>query len=369
MSTRELWVDGLSSTAAVAEGAVANPSAAASGAYEAAARDTWRPAEAPPATGSEAYREILRYATLAPSGLNSQPWSFRLRAKELLIHPDFTRRLPVADPDDEQLFIALGGAAENAHITARTFGLNGELAYHPVGRGGMKLDLRSAARIAPSGLFHAIPRRQSVTGAYDERAPSSRELEVLERAGGGLGVDILLVTDRPRIEKLVEVMRAAYAIQTLDLAFLTERRKWLRFNEREALHRRDGVYVRRCGGRALPPWLATPACDILTGVPAGSDEYVRRARSSGGFAVLAGAGRDPCDWVAVGRVCERFLLQATALNMRAAVVNEPIAARAARIELASCLGLQSRTPDVLIRFGYGPASTRSLRRPLERVML
>jgi hypothetical protein len=369
MSTRELWVDGLSSTAAVAKGAVSSPPGAASSAYEAAARDTWRPVDMPPAGGSEAYREIIRYATLAPSGLNSQPWSFRLRADELLIHPDFTRRLPVADPDDEQLFVALGGAAENAHITARAFGMSGDLAYYPVGRGGMKLELRPAAHIEPSGLFHAIPRRQSAADAYDERAPSGRELEVLERAGGGLGVDILLVTDRPRIEKLVEVMRAAYAIQTLDLAFLTERRKWLRFNEREALHRRDGVYVRRRGGRALPPWLATPACDILTGVPAGSDEYVRRARSSGGFAVLAGAGRDPCDWVAVGRVCERFLLQATALNMRAAVVNEPIAARAARIELASCLGLQSRTPDVLIRFGYGPASTRSLRRPLERVML
>ena len=369
MSTRELWVDGLGSPATVPMGAVSSAPDAARGAYEQAARDTWRPAGMPPAGRSEAHREIIRYATLAPSSLNSQPWNFRLRADELLIHPDFTRRMPVTDPDDEQLFIALGSAAENAHITARAFGMSGDLAYYPVGRGGMKLDLRAAAHIEPSGLFHAIPRRQSAAGACDERAPCGRELEVLKRAGDGLSVDILVVTDRPRIEKLVEIMRAAHAIQAVDVAFLTERKKWLRFNERDALHRRDGVYVRCAVGRALPRWLGAPLFDLLAGGAADRDEYVRRARSSGGFAVLVGAGRDPRHWVAVGRACERFLLNATALNMRTALINEPIAARAARIELASCLDLQSHTPDVLIRFGYGPASMRSLRRPLERVML
>ncbi len=339
------------------------------GAYADAVRETWYPTDVAPDSASAVHREVVRYATLAPSNRNAQPWKMRLHSDALFIHPDFTRRMPLSDPDDEQLFIGLGCAAENAGITARAFGLQGEVTYHPPGLGGMRIDLRTAAHIEPSALFHAIPRRQSSRGSYDGRVPSAKELEALERCGEGLGVHVLLVTDRYRIERLVERIHSANAIRAMDAARVSELNAWTRVNERDALRRRDGLFARCTGARVVPRWLGISLHEFVQRAKADNGRCTSDLRSSGGFAVLIGRERDPRQWTAVGRACERLLLQATALNMRVAIVNEPIEVRATRVDLASDLGSPSTLPDVLIRFGYGAVGTRSLRRPLEQVMV
>jgi len=48
-------------------------------------------------------RELVRYASLAASGHNTQPWKFRIRENSLEIHPDYCRRLPTVDPSDREL--------------------------------------------------------------------------------------------------------------------------------------------------------------------------------------------------------------------------------------------------------------------------
>lgn len=53
-------------------------------------------------------RELIRYATLAASSHNTQPWKFRIRKDRITILPDFSRRCPVVDPDDSHLFKSLG---------------------------------------------------------------------------------------------------------------------------------------------------------------------------------------------------------------------------------------------------------------------
>ena len=44
-------------------------------------------------------RDLIRFATLAPNGHNTQPWKFRVRDQRIDILPDFSRRTPVVDPD------------------------------------------------------------------------------------------------------------------------------------------------------------------------------------------------------------------------------------------------------------------------------
>ena len=55
--------------------------------------------------------EFIRYATLAASGHNTQPWRFRIVDSSIEVLPDFSRRTPVVDPDDHHLFASLGCAA------------------------------------------------------------------------------------------------------------------------------------------------------------------------------------------------------------------------------------------------------------------
>lgn len=53
-------------------------------------------------------QDLIRYATLAASGHNTQPWRFRAGPNRIDILLDFSRRTPVVDPDDHHLLVSLG---------------------------------------------------------------------------------------------------------------------------------------------------------------------------------------------------------------------------------------------------------------------
>jgi len=77
---------------------------------------------------------------------------------------------------------------------------------------------------------------------------------------------------------------------------------------------------------------------------------------------------DPAHWVQVGRACQRFALQATALGLKHAFVNQPAEVANVRPELAALVGVPGRRPDIVMRFGYGPALPMSPRRPVDVVI-
>ncbi|MDV7398242.1 hypothetical protein RZS08_42960, partial [Arthrospira platensis SPKY1] len=62
-------------------------------------QQTWRHTEIDTPNPSLTMRELVRYATLAPSSHNTQCWKFRLGEQSVSILPDFQRRCPVVDPD------------------------------------------------------------------------------------------------------------------------------------------------------------------------------------------------------------------------------------------------------------------------------
>ena len=66
---------------------------------------------------------------------------------------------------------------------------------------------------------------------------------------------------------------------------------------------------------------------------------------------------------------ERFALQATALGIRTAFVGPIVEVPAVRSQFASWLGAGDRRPDLVVRFGHGPATARSHRRPIEQVLV
>ena len=68
-----------------------------------------------------------------------------------------------------------------------------------------------------------------------------------------------------------------------------------------------------------------------------------------------------------GRACQRFALQATALGLKHAFINQPVEVASLRPEMATLVGLPARRPDIVMRFGYGPALPFSARRPVEAV--
>jgi len=115
----------------------------------------------------------------------------------------------------------------------------------------------------------------------------------------------------------------------------------------------------------MGPWLF----DRVFTVKAETAKYAGQIATSAGIAVFAGAAAGPEQWVQVGRACQRFALQATALGLKCAFVNQPVEVPGLRADLAALVGLPGRRPDIVMRFGRGAALPYSTRRPIETVMI
>ncbi len=306
--------------------------------------------------------DLIRYATLAPNGHNAQPWLFKASAQRIDILPDFTRRTPVVDPDDHHLFISLGCAAENLALASAARGRPGTLAFDTAANGSIAFDFAAGPPDA-NALFDAVPQRQSTRADYDGRPVSATDLRTLSAAAVMPGVDLVLLTDRPQIDRVRDLIVSGNDTQMADAAFMRELKSWLRFNPRQAAAAGDGLYSAVSGSPTLPSWLGPRALDLFLTAKSESEKYARQLRSSSGLAVFVAAMDDREHWVQVGRSCQRFALQATALGLKHAFVNQPVEVPALRPQLSALVGMRGRRPDIVMRFGYGVNLPFSARRP------
>jgi hypothetical protein len=111
-------------------------------------------------------------------------------------------------------------------------------------------------QMAVSALFDAIPLRQSTRADYDGKPVSAADLQSLSSAAAIPGIDLILITDRPQIDRVRDLVVAANGKQMADAAFVRELKAWLRFSPREATQSGDGQRLKRHPG---PPGLAWAA--------------------------------------------------------------------------------------------------------------
>ena len=334
--------------------------------YEAAARRVRRGATFVGMEGAALSQELVRYATLAPSSHNTQCWKFALESNAISILPDPLRRCPAVDPDEHHLFVSLGCATENLVQAALAHGLKAQAGFD-ASRDAIRVEL-SPASAEVSSLFNAIPVRQCTRGDYDSNPLSTTELGLLERAGTSDAVRMLVITERPAVERALDYVVEANTAQMADAAFVKELESWIRFNDAAAVRTGDGLYTGCTGNPQLPTWLGDLAFGWFYKPKSENDKCVRQIRSSAGIAVFVGRSADKASWIEVGRCYERFALQATALGIRNAFVNQPVEVQSVRPQFAAALGLTGQRPDLVVRFGRGPGMPLSLRRPVQAVL-
>jgi hypothetical protein len=335
--------------------------------YEEATRRTWRHTEGGRVDRSSLLLELVRYATLAASSHNTQCWKFCVEEREISVLPDLSRRCPAVDPDDHHLFVSLGCAVENLLQSALANGLKGEAFFDATAGGAVRVALAPTKAVV-SPLFEAIPKRQCTRAEFDGKPLSVEELRLLEDAGTGNGIRVLLLIDRESREKVLEYVVRANAAQLNDPAFVRELKTWIRFSDDEAVNTGDGLFARSSGNPSVPRWMGLLLFNLLFTTKRENDKYATHIRSSAGLAIFISEANDKAHWVEAGRCYERFALQAAALGIRNACVNQPVEVSRLRPQFANALGIGSHRPDLVVRFGRGPEMPRSLRRPIQAVL-
>jgi nitroreductase len=131
--------------------------------------------------------EIVWAATRAPSYRNTQPWLFRVAARQVEVHADRSRSCPVADPDDRELFLSLGAAVFGVRLAMS------RLRVRPVvGLSRDHAHPNLAAVVVAAGHVHApdeddrlydqLDRRRTIWTPFTaEPFPVELELELADR--------------------------------------------------------------------------------------------------------------------------------------------------------------------------------------------
>ncbi len=154
-----------------------------------------------------------------------------------------------------------------------------------------------------------------------------------------------------------------------DKAFVEELKTWIRFSTSDAVRLGDGLYAASSGNPTLPSWLGPSIFNFVFTPKSENDKYAKQVRSSAGITVFIGPSNDKTGWIEAGRAYERFALQATALGVRTAHLNQPLEVASLRPLFASFIGVPGKRPDLVVRFGRGPTLPPSLRRPVQAVLI
>jgi len=365
--TALLGAGGTVAVAAVGAGGYALWSGGSQDAWQNSVQAIRDPIE-PSLVGQDAIRELVRYATLAANSHNTQAWRFEVGAATITLIPDLSRRTPTVDPDDHHLFASLGAAAENIVQAAPLLGLSAVPRFEPDADDRIVVALSPGA-VMMTPLAEAIPNRQCTRSLYDGRAVPAADLEAIAAAAQGDGVELLMLNDRRAIDAVGSFIIEGNTVQMRDAAYMEELKQWLRFSYAEAVSSGDGLFSATSGNPVLPGPIGRMLLGFVATAESENSKYLAQIESSSGLAVFVTEQNDKAHWIAAGRAYQRFALQATALGIKHAFLNQAVEVPQVRLSLAGHLGIGQRRPDLIVRFGYADAMPNSMRRPMADVLV
>ncbi|MGZ3655723.1 MAG: Acg family FMN-binding oxidoreductase [Bdellovibrionota bacterium] len=313
--------------------------------------------------------DMVRWAAMAPSNHNSQPWKFALYDNEVHILPDFSRKAPVSDPQGRELFISLGCALENLAIAMCHAGYRPEVELFTGDDDSLRVKLGAGNACADPSLFPEIPKRQTCRSLFQAQTVSEMKWDELRQVVLEPGVSAQFIKDADTISNVTDLVVEADTAQLSDEKFRAEVLTWIRPNSTEAKRRGDGIAAAALGVPSGPRWLGTFLAkhSLLSSVKPEMDRDF--LFSSSGLIVFTSRDDDKKTWVNLGRSLERLLLRATALKLQTAFLNQPIEIPFMREELRARLRLKGMWPQIMVRLGYSKPAPKSMRRPVEDLII
>ena len=303
---------------------------------------------------------LIEQAVKAPSGHNTQPWIFRISETEIDICPDYSRALPVVDPDNRELFVSLGCTAENLCIAASHKGYRTTVTVAEDGTICIRLDRQSD--VTPSPLFAQIALRQTNRRVYDGRIIPAADIDQLRAVEVAPSVHVhFYERGTPAFDAIAELIYRGNSLQMQDDAFKAELRSWMRYNKKHRDAQYDGLSYDVFGAPNLPRFISENVIAGALNERSQNRDDRKKIASASHLILLTTRNNVVEQWVALGRTLERLLLTSTAIGLAHAYLNPPNELPELAHELADTLDLPGEYPTILLRIGYAKRIPHSVR--------
>ena len=311
---------------------------------------------------------LVAQAVKAPSGHNTQPWRFRQNESAVEVYPDFDRRLPVVDPDDRELFVSLGCAAENLCLAAQNIGYEPSVAVGDTGV--IAVALTEGADVKSNPLFEQIDLRQTNRSIYTGEEIALDALRKLQSVCSEKGISIhYYARQTKQFNDIEQYVLQGNTRQMQNESFKAELKSWMRFNKKHQDQTLDGLSYAVFGAPNVPRWMAEPIMSMAINAKTQNKADREKIDSASHLVLFTTRENSRREWVDLGRTLQRFLLTATELGISHAYLNQPNEEAEIVAEMAKTLDLDGEYPTVLLRVGYGEQQAYSKRRPIGDIIV
>jgi nitroreductase len=307
---------------------------------------------------SEKIKFWLKYAVLAPSAHNTQPWRWEIADNTLSVYRDPVHTLAVGDPTLRETTLGIGAFIENFIIAANHWGHEvavSDIAWTVNDMLLAKLTVSSPAQAVTvdSALFDGLVKRHTNRGPYKPE-PLASEL---------IGVGIFAITDPAAKERIAQLVGQGTKI-ALSMRPMRQELSELLFREDQPKE----------SGMMLESMMEQPPASSVDHAAWFKEQfdvdteaaYWQQVFTTSPLHVIIGTQADgPEAWLNAGRVMERVLVMAAANGLNHSLAAAPVEIPPLAPQLRKEADLAYR-PQALFRLGIPekPEFTKySTRRP------
>lgn len=275
---------------------------------------------------SEKIKFWLKYAVLAPSAHNTQPWRWEIAGGSLLVYRDPAHTLAVGDPTLRETTLSIGTFIENFIIAANHWG-HGVTVSDTVWTVNDELfakltvaDSAQALTVDPA-LFDGLVKRHTNRGPYKPE-PIAPELVEKLTALAEFGVGIFPIVDPAAKERIAQLVGQGTKI-ALSMRPMRQELSELIFREDQP----------RESGMMLESMMEQPPATTVDHVAWFKEEfdvdqeaaYWQQVFATSPLHVVIGTQADgPEAWLNAGRVMERVLVLAAANGLNHSLAAAPV---------------------------------------------
>ncbi len=268
-------------------------------------------------------RTIVTYASMAFSGGNCQPWSFRYRADRLVCTNEPERGRSFLNYRDLANYLAFGSVAENVDLVAAAMGVKSKLQFEPD-----PSDASVACEFVFSGpvpplvdpLFHQVGLRVTNRKLGARVSMGASDRTALIDAAASRGARLQLLESDAELTAISSILGRVEMVRMLSPIMHPELMREIRWTPEEVLATRDGIDLATMeftptdvvGLRLITSWPLMKAVGAIGG-GRGLARPVRKAiAASAAVGLLTIPGIDRQSFFQGGRALQRLWLTASA---------------------------------------------------------
>ena len=303
---------------------------------------------------------LIRFALLAPSGHNTQPWRFSISGSSVSLHVDVERSLEGSDPKRHQLFLAFGCAIQNLCVAGRHYGLKELVSYFPDPHDPdhiASISFREDRSVIPSAaddLITAILTRHTNRSKYSKK-PIPKPFENFMVSLSKKDLSVTAITDPATLRRVADITNGAQVEIMDSRKFREELSGYIRSSFTRATTGMPGFVLE------IPAPVSVFASALIKRVNLSrasmkKDEELLKQHTPA-VVVIASRRDDAESWIDAGRLFEEIWLRATHEGLTCSPLAAAIQSTRHSAELRTAIGT-SFVPNVLFRIGYADTRMR-----------